>query len=499
MSPDVALFPPASVVRTSRMTVRVRFAPSPTGMLHIGGVRTALYAWLWARKNQGQFILRIEDTDAERSTEESVNVILDSMRWLGLDWDEGPEVGGDRGPYFQTKRLSLYQEYAEKLINEGKAYRCYATREEIATAREAYEKETGKRGFRFRSPWRDRTDGDPSQPHVVRLKVSLEGETGWKDVVYGDVSYPNSEQQDFVLIRQNGLPLYNFGCFVDDASMGVTLVIRGDDHLINTPPQLMLYAAAGIEPPKFAHLPMVLGPDGKKLSKRHAAVSVLEYRDLGYTPDGLLNYLARLGWSHGDEELFTREQLIEKFDWDGVGKAASKYDTKKLEHVQSHHLRELSNETLAQKVTPHLRARGLEVSSTDPRLPLAIEPVKLRATTFIDLADGLDYFFREVPEQDEKAVRKFLKQDSVPVLEKWIDIIESAEGESFTPDAMKAELVRWMEAQELKMKHVMPPARVALTGRSKSPGVFDIAIVLGKQRSLERLRKGIEQAKAAEA
>ena len=473
--------------------VVTRFAPSPTGYLHIGGVRTALYSWLWARKHGGRFILRIEDTDAARSTEESNQIILESMRWLGLDGDEGPEVGGDHGPYFQSQRLELYKEYAEKLIASGHAFRCFASKEEIAAAREAFTAAGGK-GFKFRSPWRDRTDGDPSQPHVVRFKAPTEGSVGWDDVVKGRIDVPNKEQQDFILLRENGLPLYNFGCAVDDHSMGVTLVARGDDHVINTPQQILIYEALGASPPSFAHLPMVLAPNGQKLSKRHAAVGVLEYRDLGYVPDGVLNYLARLGWSHGDQEIFSRAELIEHFDWAHVGSTAGKYDGKKFTHVQSQQLRAIDDATLAELVVPFLAKRGVSVASEDPRLAAAIGPVQLRCATLEELAEGLEYFFQDDDAlvYEEKGKNKFLTPALAPNLEKLREIVES---EPFEEEALDAATSKWVEEAELKMKDVAQPARMALTGRTRSPGLYETMILLGKERTLARLRAGIALAK----
>ncbi|MBW2509045.1 MAG: glutamate--tRNA ligase, partial [Deltaproteobacteria bacterium] len=361
--------------------VRVRFAPSPTGYLHIGGVRTALYSWLWARRHGGTFILRIEDTDRERSTDESIQIVLESMRWLGLDWDEGPEVGGDHGPYVQSERLHIYAQFAERLIENGHAYRCYATKEEIAAAREAHQRSGTKDGFRFESPWRDRSDSpeQASARHVIRFRAPHSGTTSWIDAVKGRIEIPHSTLQDFILIRPDGMPLYNFGCVVDDLTMGVTLVARGDDHVINTAPQILLYRALGAEVPQFAHMPMVLAPNGEKLSKRHAAVGVLEYRDMGYLPDGVINYLARLGWSYGDQEIFTREELIEKFSWDRVGSTAGRYDAKKFLHVQAEHLRMLPDEELARLVIPFLGALGVEVPPDDPTLLKAIPYVKPRA------------------------------------------------------------------------------------------------------------------------
>ncbi|MCC7538128.1 MAG: glutamate--tRNA ligase, partial [Deltaproteobacteria bacterium] len=297
------------------MVERVRFAPSPTGFLHIGGARTALYNWLWARHTGGAFVLRIEDTDRERSTVESVQVILDSMRWLGLDWDEGPRSGDDVGggphaPYFQTARLARYQAVADDLISRGAAYRCFCTREELDAQRQQVEKAGGK--FVYPRTCRRRAS-EPDRPYVVRLAAPDTGATGWDDLVKGPIEVPNDAQQDVVLLRSDGVPLYNFGAVADDIAMGITLVARGDDHVVNTPVQILMFRALDADVPKFAHLPMIHGQDGKKLSKRHAAVSVLEYRDAGFLPIGLANYLVRLGWSHGDDEIFTLDEMVAKF------------------------------------------------------------------------------------------------------------------------------------------------------------------------------------------
>ncbi len=477
--------------------VRVRFAPSPTGYLHIGGARTALFNWLWARKHGGRMVLRIEDTDRERSTEESVRIVLDSLRWLGLDWDEGPEVGGDHGPYFQTERLALYAEYAEKLISAGAAYRCYATKEEIAAARAEHEKETGAtHGFRFRSPWRDRKE-EKDAPHVIRFKAPADGATGWKDLVKGDVEYPNSQQQDQILMRSDGVPLYNFGAMVDDLTMGITLVARGDDHLVNTPVQIMLYRALGETPPDMAHLPMILGPDGQKLSKRHAAVGVLEYRDKGYLPDAVNNYLVRLGWSHGDQEIFTREELIAHFSWDHVGKTGAKYDAKKLEYVQQEQLRGRPDAELAALALPWLKARGLDVSADDPRLVGAIAHVKLRATTLEDVAHGCEYFLRDEVIFEDKPKKKWLKPKFVPHLESLIALLEGVD--SFDADTLESEIGKWMEDNDLAFKHWAPAARVSLSGRAATPGMFAVMSVLGKDVTLARLRAGAKLAAEAGA
>jgi len=477
--------------------VRVRFAPSPTGYLHIGGVRTALYSWLWARQNEGTFILRIEDTDRERSTEESIRVVLDSMRWLGLDWDEGPEVGGDHGPYVQSERLDIYADYAERLISSGHAYRCYATKEDIAAAREAHKKTGTKDGFRFRSPWRNQPGptADPNAPHVIRFRAPEEGTTSWVDAVKGKIDIPNATLQDSILLRPDGMPLYNFGCVVDDLTMGVTLVARGDDHVINTAPQILLYEALEAPIPTFAHMPMVLAPNGEKLSKRHAAVGVLEYRDMGYLPDAVLNYLARLGWSHGDQEIFTRAELIENFSWERVGSTAGRYDAKKFLHVQAEHLRMLSDQDLARGTVPFLAKIGIHVVADDPVLLKAIPYVRPRAETFLDVADAVDYFFRDV-EFEAKGKQKFLVPGNSEYLRRLADVVEAVE--PFAQEDLDEAVKAWLEENDLEMKVVAQPARVALTGRTRSPGLFEVMEVLGKERTLARLRWGAQIAAAAE-
>ncbi len=475
--------------------VTVRFAPSPTGYLHIGGVRTALYSWLYARRTGGKFILRIEDTDQERSTEASTQVVLESMRWLGLDWDEGPEVDGPSGPYFQSQRHEIYRDHAERLIASGHAYRCYATKEEVQAQREAFEA-GGKKGFVFRSPWRDATEppADPSARHVIRFKAPREGSTAWDDLIKGRIEVKHETLQDFVLVRPDGMPLYNFSCVVDDHTMGVNLVARGDDHMINTTPQILLYQALGAEVPRFAHVPMVLNQRGKKLSKRDGAVGVLEYRDLGYLPDAVLNYLVRLGWSHGDQEIFTRDELVEKFAFEDVGAQASRYDLKKFSFVQAEHLRMLSDEALAKGVAPWLAKRGLEVAEDDARVLAAMPSLRPRATTFIDLAEALDYFVRDTPEMEEKAKNKFLTPERAPMIEGLLAQVR--EIDAFDAESIGAHVKAWLEAAGIKIKDVAQPARVALTGRTKSPGLFELMALLGREQTIARLEAGLALAKA---
>lgn len=473
--------------------LRTRFAPSPTGFLHIGGARTALYNWLWARQNGGTFVLRVEDTDTERSTEESVRAIFEAMQWLGLDWDEGPQedgsVVGELGPYFQTQRQDVYWDFTEKLIASGHAYRCYSDKEELAAARAQHKEETGKEtGFRFVSPWRDRNaPHEEGKPYVVRFKASSEGATAWDDKIKGRIEVQHNTLQDFVLMRSNGIPLYNLACAVDDLTMRITLVARGDDHMINTAPQILLHQALGNQPPEFAHLPLILAPSGGKLSKRHAAVSVSEYREMGYLPDAVLNYLVRLGWSHGDQEIFSRDELVKLFGWDAVGRTGAKYDGKKFEYVQAEHLRGLSDAELAKQVAPFLERNGLNVAADDAVLTAAIPYLKPRATTLVELAEGLDYFFREDFEFEEKGKRKFLVPDRADILRKLATLVSDIE--PFEVDSLELRVKAWLDADGLKMKDVAQAARVALTGRTKSPGLFEVMALLGRERTMLRLEQ----------
>jgi glutamyl-tRNA synthetase len=477
---------------------RLRFAPSPTGYLHIGGVRTALFNWLWARKTGGAFVLRIEDTDQERSTPQSVQVILDSMRWLGLDWDEGPEVGGRHGPYFQMQRLQLYREMADKLIAQGRAYRCYCTKEELAEAREKLKRVNPKTNFVYPATCRHRSH-PPDRPFVVRFNMeSVTREaTTFRDLVFGEITTPNSAQQDYVLLRSDGIPLYNFGAVVDDLTMGITLVMRGRDHIVNTPLQVLLYEALGQQPPQLAHLPMMLAASGEKLSKRHGAVSVDEYRFArGYPPMGVLNYLARFGWSYGDQEIFSRQELIEKFDFDHVGRPDGRFDPKKFADVAFEHLKreELTDlESYVRQVMPFLEQRGL--SHVDPvRLRAAIPTIRQRARTLVEAADALDFYLRDAPVFDEAARNKFLTPDNATSLQQLADVLEKVQ--SFDRSSIEAAIQQHLDANGLQIKSIAQPARVALTGRAVSPGLFEMLAVLGREQSLARLRAGARLARA---
>ncbi len=473
--------------------VRVRFAPSPTGYLHLGGARTALFSWLWARSQGGRFVLRIEDTDRARHDEASAEAILESLRWLGLDWDEGPEVGGDFGPYFQSERQAIYRQFAEQLVARGVAYRCYATAEELKAARDAHTASGSKAPFKYPGIWRDRTDWPEHQPYAIRLKVDERGQTGWNDLVKGRIDIPNQTQQDFILLRSDGLPLYNFGCVVDDLSMKIDIVTRGDDHVINTPPQLLIYEALGHEPPRFAHVPMILSQSGEKLSKRHAAVSVLEYRDAGYLPEAVLNYLARLGWSHGDQEIFSKEELIRLFAWENVGTSAARYDAKKFLHVQATHLRRQSPQRLAELVRAAIRsdeavdARWLADNVT---LDKAIATATSRATTLEEVANTIRYALLPRPHYDSSAVAKFLSEAACALLVEFAALLESLP--TWELGALETATQDWLDARNLSMKALAQPARVALTGQSKNAGLFEILDVLGLERSCDRLRSAAQ-------
>jgi glutamyl-tRNA synthetase len=470
---------------------RLRFAPSPTGYLHIGGVRTALFNWLWARKTGGTFILRIEDTDQERSTPENEQIILRDMRWLGLTWDEGPEVGGASGPYRQMERLPLYREFADKLVAAHAAYRCYCTKEELDAQREALKARDPKAQFRYPGTCRDRRPPAADTPWVLRMRAPSSGAVTYRDLVFGEVTTPNATQQDAVLMRSDGVPLYNLGAVVDDITMGITLVARGRDHMINTPAQILLYQALGQQPPEFAHLPMMLGPDGVKLSKRHSAVAAGEYRDKGIPPAALLNYLVRFGWSYGDQEVFSLSDLIAKFGWDHCGTSDGKFDVKKFGAIVFEHLKTpdlTGDEAYADGVIPFLAQRGL--SSVDrPTLLAALPLVRPRAQSWVEAADALDYFFRDPPVYDEKAVKKFLAPDKAARLPELRTVLAGAP--TWQKQPLEDRVVAWLASAGLELKDVAQPARVAVTGRGASPGLFEVLEILGRERALARLDHAI--------
>jgi glutamyl-tRNA synthetase len=466
----------------------LRFAPSPSGYLHIGGARTALFNWLWAKSQGGTFILRVEDTDQDRSSLDSVRAILDSLRWLGLDWDEGPEVGGPHGSYFQSERKQLYRDAVERLITDGKAYRCYCTKEELDRQREALKAANPKAQFVYPGTCRDRRD-QPDLPYVVRFKTPREGSTDFLDKVFGEIRTPNAAQQDFVLVRTDGFPLYNLGAVVDDHEMGITLVARGRDHIGNTPQQVLLYRAFGWQIPEFAHLPLMMSARGEKLSKRDAAVGVQDYRDRGFSAMGVLNYLVRFGWSFGDQEIFSRAELIQHFNWDNVNKSDGKFDEKKFSDVAFEHLKRDDLTSLDEYdswVRPFLAKQGLGDPS-EATLRAAIPLVRARAKTLSEAATALDFFLREPPTFDADAQKKFLTKESGPRL----SALASALGDvaHWEAVALEERAKRFAEEQGLALKDFAQAARVAVTGRSASPPLFEVMVVLGRERALERLAR----------
>jgi glutamyl-tRNA synthetase len=471
--------------------VRVRFAPSPTGYLHIGGARTALFNWLWARQQKGKFILRIEDTDRERSTQESVQAILDGMRWLGLDWDEGPEVGGPHPPYFQTERLATYDAYAEKLISAGKAYRCDCSKETLDALRVIAQKE--KRGFKYPGTCRDKHLPKGTPGSVVRFRMPAAGATSFKDLVKGEITTDHKEMQDEVILRTDGMPLYNFGAVVDDIEMEITMVARGDDHVVNTPRQILMYQALEYPVPVFAHLPMILGADKQRLSKRHGAVSVLQYRDDGFLPGALVNYLVRLGWSHGDEEIFTIADLIAKFDWQHVGATAGVFNPQKLEWLNQQWIKSTPVPELTVIVKKTILARyQLEPG---PMLSAFIPLMQERAKSINEIADAyVSYIHGDLPKQyDPKAEAKNLTPETKPLLTEARGLIESKfdEGSHELEQSFRA----LAESRGLGLGKLAQPVRVAVTGTTVSPPLFETIALLGKEKTLRRIDVALEKIK----
>lgn len=462
---------------SDQSAVVTRFAPSPTGFLHIGGARTALFNWLYARHHGGKFLLRIEDTDKARSTTEAIDAILDGMRWLGLDWD-GHE-------YYQSQFWARHAEVAHRLLERGAAYRCYMTQEELAAQREAAQRD--RKPFRINSPWRDVTDEQTDKPFVIRLKAPREGETVIEDRVQGRVTVQNAELDDFILLRSDGSPTYMLAVVVDDHDMGVTHVIRGDDHLNNAFRQLAIIRAMGWPEPVYAHVPLIHGPDGAKLSKRHGALGVDAYRDeLGYLPEAVDNYLLRLGWGHGDDEIISREQAIEWFDLDHVGKSPSRFDFKKLENLNGHYIREADDSRLADLVAPRL---GIS-DSNKPLLQKAMPELKTRANTLDQLADGARFLFVHRPLDVEEGAAQLLTADARAILRRAHDSLAALA--DWEPASLEASIREVAESEGVKLGKLAQPLRAALTGRTTSPGIFDVLELLGRDESLARIADQME-------
>jgi len=461
------------------MTVRTRFAPSPTGYLHIGGARTALFCWLYSRHHGGQFILRVEDTDRERSTAEAVQAILDGMAWLDLNADEGP--------YYQTQRFDRYREVAQQLLKAGDAYHCYCSKQELETMRA--EQMARKEKPRYDGRCRNRQSPVPGVAPVIRFKNPQDGQTVVDDAVKGRVVFDNHELDDLIIVRSDGNPTYNFCVVVDDMDMRITHVIRGDDHLNNTPRQLNILKALGYTPPQYAHLPMILGPDGTKLSKRHGAVSVMQYREDGFLPEAVLNYLVRLGWSHGDQEVFSREEMVQLFDIKDVNASASAINPQKLLWLNQHYIKTGDLKRLGEELAWHLQRIGVDVSK-GPSLEGLVKAQQERAKTFKEMAEGSRFFFEDVKEYEPQAAAKNLTADVLPALKVLRDKLAAMP--EWTTAALHDLLNATAEGLGLKLGKLAQPLRVAVSGGGVSPPIDATLELLGRERSLTRLDRAIQ-------
>jgi len=458
--------------------VVTRFPPSPTGHLHLGGARTALFNWLFARHNKGKFILRFEDTDRERSKPEYVDSIISALKWLGLEWDEGP--------YFQSERIEIYQKYAKKLFEEGKAYYCECSKEVLEKKKE----EMLKRGLkpRYDGTCRDKNLG-PGEGRALRIKVSEIEEIIFEDLLRGKIVFPAEEIDDFIIMRSDGTPTYHFAVVIDDITMGITHVIRGDDHISNTPKQIIIYNALGVNPPEFAHIPMVLGSDGARLSKRHGAKSVLEYKEAGFLPKALINYLARLGWGYGDQEYFTVEELIEKFDLQSVNLSPARFDQDKLLAINAYWIKNSDNKYLLEHLKYFLKSYDLDKFSEEYLLS-AIETVKTRSKTLVEMAEMIEFYLVEEVSYDLDGAKKFLVSEIKPLLQK---IVEDLKGIPLEEEKKFEEYFRELsEKSGIKLKNIAQAVRVALTGKTVSPSLFEIMKVLGKERVEKRLKRALD-------
>ncbi len=463
---------------TEKAKVRVRFAPSPTGYLHVGGARTALFNWLYARHEGGQFILRIEDTDQLRSTEASTRAILDAMAWLGLNWDEGP--------IFQAERVDIHRALVKKLIDEGKAFYCTCTQEELEDKRKRALAEGRKPKYDGSCREKQLTKGENT---VVRFRCPQFGLTVVRDLIKGNITFNNEELDDLVIERADGYPTYNFAVVVDDAEMGITHVIRGDDHVNNTPRQILLYEALGYEVPQFGHVPMILGADKARLSKRHGATSVMAYQEMGYLPEALVNYLVRLGWSHGDQEIFSMDQLIQFFSLTSVGKSAAIFNPEKLLWLNQHYIREYATDRLVENMKPFWAARGFDTSHPDYLRHVA-DNLRARSKTLVDMADSGAFYFQDRVNYDPETAKKFLTTDIKDHLLAVADRLPSC-GDC-SKNGIEVFLREVAENRGVKLKVVAQPLRVALTGKSVSPGIDDVMITLGKDRVVDRIRQAVQ-------
>ncbi|AWB67755.1 glutamate--tRNA ligase [Saccharobesus litoralis] len=460
------------------MTIKTRFAPSPTGFLHVGGARTALYSWLYAQANQGEFVLRIEDTDLERSTQEAIDAILEGMKWLGLEWNEGP--------YYQTQRFDRYKQLIAQLIAEGKAYRCYCTPQELDAMREK-QMAAGEKP-RYTGVWRDRTDYPEDKPFVIRFRNPQEGSVKFADHVRGEIEVANSELDDLIIQRSDGSPTYNFCVVVDDWDMGITHVVRGEDHINNTPRQINILQALNAPVPEYAHVSMILGDDGAKLSKRHGAVSVMQYRDEGYLPQALLNYLVRLGWSHGDQEIFSMEEMQNLFSLDAINKAASAFNTEKLVWLNQHYIKTTPATEVAEHLAWHLDDQKLDTSN-GPAIEDVISAQAERVKTLKELVEISRYYYEDFSSFDEKAAKKHLR----PVAQQPLEVVKAKLEalDDWTPEAIHAAINATAEELEVGMGKVGMPLRVAVTGAGNSPSLDITLNLIGKARSVQRIDQAL--------
>jgi glutamyl-tRNA synthetase len=446
----------------------------------VGGARTALFNWLLARRNNGTFILRIEDTDVERSTQESVDAILQGMEWLGLDWDEGP--------FYQTANFPLYKEYVQRLLAEGKAYKCYCSAKELEVKREQAMKDGRKP--KYDGTCRGLADQPEDKPFVVRFLAPQGGATSFEDLIKGTITFPNEELDDLIIQRSDGTPTYNFCVVIDDAIMAITHVIRGDDHVNNTPRQVQLYEALGFPVPKFAHVPMILGSDKARLSKRHGATSVIAYRDMGFLPEALVNYLVRLGWSHGDQEIFAREEMVASFDIADVGRSASVFNPDKLLWLNAHYIKNGDPQRLAGLLLPFLAERGIDPAAGGPMLPSVVKTLQERARTMIEMAEGALFYYQAPESYDEVALAKFEKDHLLAVYGVVAEKLTASEARTAAEfDALFKEICT---EKGWKMPQVGQPVRIALSGGSQAPGIGDIIETLGIEETVRRLERARE-------
>lgn len=455
-----------------------RFPPSPTGYLHVGGARTALFNWLYARRMGGRFVLRIEDTDLKRSTRESVDAIFEAMEWLGIDWDDGP--------HFQSERFDIYREYVGKLLASGHAYHCDCPPEKVEEMRQKGLAAGGKAKYDGTCREKGLPGGEGT---VVRFKTPLTGTTVIEDRVKGNIVFQNADLDDFVIARSDGTPTYNFVVVVDDITMGINTIIRGDDHVSNTPKQILLYKALGAELPVFAHVPMVLGKDKTRLSKRHGAMSVTEYRRMGFLPDAFINYLVRLGWSHGDQEFFTRKELVEKFNLENIGKSAGVFDLEKLTALNADHIKAAPPSELIPHLRPFLQERGVEADDAD-YLAKVILTLNARSKTLVEMADAATFYYREVTAYDEAATKKTFTPEAALPMRQLIQALQALD--DFSEKALEGAFLKVMETTGLKLGKIAQPVRLALTGRAASPGIFEIIEILGKDAVLKRLQRALQ-------